>query len=75
VTLDPHEERQRKLRSYLRYSSAGMQLVVAAGLGGLAGWWLDEKVGLSPVFLVLGIFLGFGAGIYSLYVSLFGRGR
>jgi F0F1-type ATP synthase assembly protein I len=68
-------KQDRKLLSYLRFSSAGMQLCVAAGLGTLLGWWLDRMAGLSPLFLILGCFLGFGAGTYTLYRELFGRKR
>ena len=71
----PEEERNRKLIAYMRHSAAGLQLVISGGLGALGGWWLDGVTGLSPLFLILGIFLGFGAGIYSLYMSLFGRRR
>ena len=65
----------RKLKSYLRFSAAGMQMCAAGGLGALAGWWLDGKAGLSPLFLILGVFLGFGLGTYTLYRELFGRRR
>ena len=62
-----------KLKAYFRHSAAGMQLMVAGGLGLWLGWWLDEKTGLSPLLLILGTFFGFGVGIYGLYKELFGR--
>lgn len=72
---DPQQDGRAKLRSYLRFSSAGMSIAIAGGLGALLGWWVDEKLRLSPLFLVLGIFLGFTLGIYTLYRELFGRRR
>ena len=72
---DPQEDSRAKLRSYLRHSSAGTQIVISGGLGALLGWWVDGKTGLTPLFLVLGIFLGFTLGIYTLYRELFGRRR
>lgn len=33
----------------------------------VAGIWLDRKFGTSPLFLLFGLFLGFGTGIYSVY--------
>ena len=72
---DPRGRGDRKLAAYLRYSGAGMQLCIAGLLGALLGWWLDGKLGLSPVLLILGTFLGFGAGFYTLYQELFGRRR
>lgn len=68
-------EDHRKLAGYLRYSAAGMQLAIAAGLGALLGWWLDDKLGISPLLLILGTFAGFAGGFYSLYMELFGRRR
>jgi F0F1-type ATP synthase assembly protein I len=72
---DPRRGRNRKLVVYLRYSAAGTQLFAAIGLGTLLGWWLDKKTGLSPICLVLCMFLGFGSGFYALYRELFGRKR
>ncbi len=73
--MRPADRDDRKLGLYLRYSAAGMQLCLLGGLGALLGWWLDGKAGTSPVLLILGVFLGFGAGIYTLYQELFGRRR
>ena len=72
---DPQEEQRRKQSSYLRYSGAGTQLAITVGLGVWAGLWADGKLGTSPFLVVAGTFLGFGAGFYSLYMSLFGRRR
>jgi F0F1-type ATP synthase assembly protein I len=33
----------------------------------LGGWWIDEKTGTMPLFMILGAFVGAGAGFYSLY--------
>ena len=33
----------------------------------LAGWWLDGKAGTTPLFMILGAFVGAGAGFYSIY--------
>ncbi|MNK57103.1 putative F0F1-ATPase subunit [compost metagenome] len=33
----------------------------------VAGIWLDRKFGTSPLFLFIGLFLGFGTGIFSVY--------
>jgi len=32
--------------------------------------WLDRKLGTSPFMLILGVFVGAGAGFYSLYRAL-----
>lgn len=33
----------------------------------VAGIWLDRHFGTSPLFLFIGLFLGFGTGLYSVY--------
>jgi ATP synthase protein I len=34
------------------------------------GQWLDRKFGTSPIFLMLGVFVGAGAAFYSMYRKL-----
>lgn len=45
-----------------------LALSVLLFLGG--GAWLDSKLGTSPVLLVVGAFVGGGAGFYSLYYHI-----
>lgn len=35
-----------------------------------AGAWLDSKLGSGPILLILGAFVGAGAGFYSLYYHI-----
>ena len=51
---------------YARYAGLGLQLAGSIGIFGLIGWWLDGKLGTSPWILILGVFTGFGAGLYAL---------
>lgn len=34
------------------------------------GTWVDRKLGTTPIFLVLGAFIGAAAGFYSLYYHI-----
>jgi ATP synthase protein I len=34
------------------------------------GAWIDSKLGTSPFLLILGAFIGAGAGFYSLYYHI-----
>ena len=34
------------------------------------GLWIDNKTGLKPVFLIIGVFFGAGTGFYSMYKSI-----
>lgn len=50
-----------------QYMGHGMTLALATLLFLLIGWWLDTKLGTGPVLLILGAFVGAGAGFYRLY--------
>jgi F0F1-type ATP synthase assembly protein I len=50
----------------------GMQFVVAILLFLFVGKWLDAKLGTSPWLLILGVFVGAGAGFYAMYRKVFG---
>ena len=40
-----------------------IDLVAGVGVGGAIGWGLDTLVGTKPLFLLVFILLGFGAGV------------
>lgn len=40
---------------------------VAVLVGGVGGWWLDGKLGTSPLLVVLGFIVGLGAGFLLLF--------
>src|SRR4051812_2685688 len=46
--------------------SIGIELVVSVMLGLGGGYWLDKKLHTSPWFTLVGIVLGFAAGLRSL---------
>lgn len=64
--LSAKERRRRLMRDYSRYSSVGAQFGLVLALFALAGYWVDTRLGSSPIFLVLGVLFGFGGGLYSL---------
>lgn len=33
-------------------------------VGILAGRWIDQSLGTMPLFLIIGLFLGLGAGVF-----------
>ena len=41
-----------------------------SSLSSFLGQWLDRKLGTSPVFLMLGVFVGAGAAFYGMYRKL-----
>lgn len=50
-----------------QYMGLGLTWALSTLLFLLAGWWLDGKVGTTPLFMILGAFVGASAGFYSLY--------
>jgi ATP synthase protein I len=45
------------------FSEIGISLLVTTLIGALGGHWVDQQLGLTfPVFMLIGFFLGAGAG-------------
>ncbi len=45
------------------FSEIGVSLLVTTLIGALGGHWVDEQLGMTfPVFMLIGFFLGAGAG-------------
>jgi len=53
-----------------RYTGHGLTWALSTLLFLLGGWWLDGKTGTTPLFMILGAFVGAGAGFYSLYYHI-----
>ena len=49
-----------------RYAGLGLQFTATVGLLALAGYWLDGKLGTLPLFLLLGVLLGFLGAMVSI---------
>ena len=59
--------RSQLLTAAGQYTGYGLTWALSTLLFLLGGWWLDGKVGTAPLFMILGAFVGGGAGFYSLY--------
>jgi len=62
-----------EVAKYLKYSHVGLQFLLSVGIPTGLGIWLDRVLGTVVLFTLLGLGLGFTAGIYSLYGELYGR--
>jgi len=40
-----------------------VEMLAGIGVGGFIGWWLDKVLGTTPLFLLIMLFLGMGAGL------------
>jgi F0F1-type ATP synthase assembly protein I len=67
------QERQRHHRDLARFSGFGLEFALTVGLFGWLGWWVDQLLGIAdvfPAFLLVGVFLGIGLGIYRMDYQL-----
>jgi ATP synthase protein I len=57
-----------RLGTYLAlFSEIAITLLIATLIGVLLGYWLDQALGTLPIFVVVGLLLGFGGGGYAVY--------
>jgi F0F1-type ATP synthase assembly protein I len=58
------------IRASGQYMGYGLTWALAVLLFLGVGAWLDTRLGTSPVLLIIGAFIGGGAGFYSLYYHI-----
>ena len=49
------------------FAGVGLQFAISIIVFLLLGQWADRKFGTSPLFLLLGVFIGGGGSFYSMY--------
>jgi F0F1-type ATP synthase assembly protein I len=54
------------------YAGAGLSFALTLVVFMFLGIWLDRKLGSSPWFVIICVFVGAGAAFYSLYRKLVG---
>lgn len=64
------ESKERLTAEAARYLGFGLAWAMSTGLFLFLGWVLDRWLGTLPLFLILGAFVGAGAGFYSMYRHL-----
>jgi ATP synthase protein I len=57
------------------FAGAGLQLAFAIIAFMFLGIWLDRRLGTSPWFVLVCVFVGAGAGFYSIHRRLMGSGK
>jgi ATP synthase protein I len=53
-------EEQKMWRLAARYTSVGIEIAAAIGVGVVVGVWLDERWGTKPYLFLAGLALGLG---------------
>ena len=54
------------------FSEIGVVLLVTVLVGVLGGYWVDRQLQTLPIFVLVGLFVGLGAGARAVYL-LIGR--
>jgi len=67
---EPGEEPSSSASQIGRYGGYGITLGLAVALFAWLGTLLDARLGTEPLFVLLGTFTGFGAGLYRMLREL-----
>lgn len=67
-----HRRDASKPPSGAQYAGAGLQLALTLVVFMFLGIWLDKRLGSSPWFVLICVFVGAAAGFYSIYRQLVG---
>ena len=49
------------------FSEIGVSLLVTTLVGVLAGYWIDQRLGTVPIFVIVGFLAGAGSGSLLIY--------
>jgi ATP synthase protein I len=55
---------------YARFIILGFTFVLILGILTVAGFFVDRLLGTLPLFLLVGLGVGFAGGLYYMYVAL-----
>jgi ATP synthase protein I len=57
----------RALAYFALFSEIGLVLLVTVLAGVLAGYWLDQRLGTIPIFVLVGLGIGLTAGALAVW--------
>ncbi len=78
MSSDPTPKDKKILQSYGQagpYISLGLQFAAFILLFLYGGWWLDQKLSLTPLFTIVGTLAGAVLGFLRLYKTLMAQGQ
>ena len=55
---------------YARFFGLGFAFIVIVGILAVGGFFLDRLLGTIPLFLLVGLGIGFAGGLYYVYLAL-----
>jgi F0F1-type ATP synthase assembly protein I len=74
-TSDRVAARTRETMQSLKMSSVGIEFALSVVIGMFAGRWLDGRVGTQPWLMLVGVIIGFAAGLRSLVRAMDRAGK
>jgi F0F1-type ATP synthase assembly protein I len=66
-----HSKSKRSASSVAPYIDLGLRFALAILIGTGGGYWLDSKLGTTPLFLIIGVFLGATSGFMTIYRAVY----
>ena len=70
VMPDTRSQRSEASGNYARFVGLGITLILIFALPTVVGFFVDRLAGTLPLFLLLGLALGFVGGMYYVYKAL-----
>jgi len=67
---DTRSQRSDASSSYARFVGLGVTLMLIFGLPTVVGFFLDKLAGTLPLFLLIGLAVGFVGGMFYVYRAL-----
>ncbi len=67
---DTDSQRNDASGNYARFVGLGVTLILIFGLPTVVGFFLDRLVGTLPLFLLIGLVVGFVGGMFYVYRAL-----
>ena len=64
-----------KAPSGAEFAGVGLQFALTLVVFAFLGIWLDKRLGSSPWFVLICVFVGAGAGFYSIHRKLMGSAK
>ena len=65
----PNRQKLKPYNQALKYTGLGFQLAATLGIMGWLGYWIDNRLGTLPLFLVILLLAGLFGSIYLLLKS------
>ncbi|HPW87302.1 MAG TPA: AtpZ/AtpI family protein [Chitinophagales bacterium] len=63
----PRKQPAKSINNWIAYSGMAFEMFAIIGLFAAGGYYLDKKLGIAPVLLILFLLLGLSVAFYRIY--------